>query len=135
LFYRHDEIEFGVPFERYRDVLDRVLRLLAEEDYFSVVEVRFTPDASQALLGPGVGRRTAYIELATPMSRPTAGMYARVEQIFLEHGGRPHLGKYCGMSADGMLQAFGDRYVRFQQLRRAEDPEGKFLSGFTEQIF
>ena len=135
LFYRHDEIEYGVPFEAYRNCLGEVMDLLQERDFLSIVEVRFTPDRSQALLGPGVGRRTAYIELATPLSQDTASLYPEVEEIFLRHGGQPHLGKKTTLSAHGLRQVFGERFEAFQAQRRQQDPEGTFLNAFTSRLF
>ncbi|MFV8751606.1 D-arabinono-1,4-lactone oxidase [Nannocystaceae bacterium ST9] len=135
LFYRHDEIEFGVPFAAWQACVGEIMQLLHDRRFFSVVEVRFTPDTSQALIGPGVGRRTAYIELATPLAQDTTEIYAAAEDIFLAHGGQPHLGKKTNVSAQQMLEIFGDRYVQFQAIRAAQDPGGKFLNPFTRRVF
>lgn len=135
LFYRHDEIEHGVPFACWRACVAEVLELLRARRFFSVVEVRFTPDTSQGLLGPGVGRRTAYIELATPMSQDTAEVYAAVEDIFREYGGQPHLGKKTNFTAAQMRETFGERFVAFQRTRAEQDPGGKFLNAFTSRVF
>jgi L-gulonolactone oxidase len=135
LFYRHDEIEFGVPFERYGQCLAQILALLKSEDFFSIVEVRFTPDRSQSLIGPGAGRRSAYIELATPLSLDHELVFAKAEAILREHEGQPHLGKKTNVSAQDMLEIHGDRFVRFQAVRAAQDPNGKFLNPFTERVF
>ena len=135
LFYRHDEIEFGVPFEQYQDCLAKILALLDSENFFSIVEVRFTPDHSQALLGPGVGRRTAYIELATPLSQDQERIYAKTEAILRAHGGQPHLGKKTNVTAQDMLEIYGDRFTRLQAVRAAQDPHGKFLNPFCTRVF
>jgi FAD/FMN-containing dehydrogenase len=135
LFYRHDEIEFGVPFDSWRACVGEIMQLLHRREFFSVVEVRFTPDKSQALLGPGVGRRTVYIELATPLSQLTTEVYAAAEDIFRAHGGQPHLGKKTNISAQQMLETYGDRFVRFQAVRAEQDPNGKFLNPFTARVF
>jgi FAD/FMN-containing dehydrogenase len=135
LFYRHDEIEFGVPFEQFQACLDKIVALLHERRFFSIIEVRFTPDHSQALLGPGVGRRTAYIELATPLAQDLDRVFAQAEEIFRFHAGQPHLGKKTSVSAGDMLEIFGDRFVRFQAVRAEQDPDGKFLNPFTARVF
>jgi len=134
LFYRHDELEYGVPFERYQSCLSQVMALLEAEEFFSIVEVRFTPDSSQALLGPGVGRRSAYIELATPLSQDHETIFARAETIMLAHGGQPHLGKKTSMTAHDMLETFGDRFTRFTAVRTRQDPQGKFLNAFCDRV-
>lgn len=135
LFYRHDEIEYGVPYALWRDCLGEILALLAARRYFSLIEVRFTPDHSRALLGPGVGRRTAYIELATPLGQPRDEVYAAVEAIFHRYQGQPHLGKKTSVDAAAMLERYGQRFVDFQAVRRAQDPKGKFLNPFTQRVF
>jgi FAD/FMN-containing dehydrogenase len=135
LFYRHDEIELAVPFEAYHDCLNDVLTLLRDEDYFSIVEVRFTPDRSQALIGPGVGRRSAWIELATPLSQPRGLMYARVEAILRAYGGRPHLGKKTTFTHHELLEVYGERFTAFQAVRSRVDPTGKLLNPFTRRLF
>ncbi|HVH98411.1 MAG TPA: D-arabinono-1,4-lactone oxidase [Enhygromyxa sp.] len=135
LFYRHDEIEFGVPFERHRECLEEVLALLKQRNFFSVIELRFTPDQSQALLGPGVGRRTAFIELATPLAQQRGEIYALVETILRRHGGQPHLGKKTNMIAQDMFETYGERFSQFQEIRGQQDPNGKFLNPFCRQLF
>lgn len=135
LFYRHDEIELAVPFEAYHDCLREVLKLLGSEDYFSIVEVRFTPDRSQSLIGPGVGRRSAWIELATPLSQPRDTMYARVEAILRAYGGRPHLGKKTTFTHHELLDVYGERFTAFQAVRARVDPTGKMLNPFARRLF
>lgn len=135
LFYRHDEIEFGVPVDAYLPALREVLALLARRDFFSIVETRFTPDASRGLIGPGAGRATAYIELATPLSQDRTRVYPEVEAILRAHGGQPHLGKKTGVTAADMLEIHGPRFQRFQAVRATQDPHGKFLNAFTQRVF
>lgn len=135
LFYRHDEIEYGVPFDQWRACVSEVMEMLNRRDYFSVVEVRFTPDKSQALLGPGVGRRTAYIELATPLSQPVEEVYAEAERIFLAHGGQPHLGKKTSVTGNDMARIFGQRFDQFLAVKQRQDPDGKFSNPFTARVF
>jgi len=137
LFYLHDEIEFGVPFELHQVCLTALLELLRAHNFFSIIELRFAPDTSTALLGPGVGRPTAFIELATPLphQRGHAEVYAKAEAILRTFGGQPHLGKKTHMNAHDMLQTFGPRFAMFQAVRIAQDPSGKFLNSFTRQVF
>ena len=97
--------------------------------------MRFTPDHSQALLGPGVGRRTAYVELATPLSQDLEKTFARAEDIMRRHGGQPHLGKKTNVTQADMLDIYGDRFVQFQAVRAAQDPNGKFLNPFCRRVF
>lgn len=135
LFFRHDEIEYGVPREVLLPCLEEILALLRERRYPTILEIRFTPDHSQGLLGPGVGRPTAYIELAPSMSRPTDPIFRECEAIMLRHGGQPHLGKKLYLDREQMENVYGlERMERFRAARRAQDPSGKFLNPFTERL-
>jgi FAD/FMN-containing dehydrogenase len=135
LYFRHDEIEYGVPYERFKACMDEVRAMLIARGFPTIVEVRFTPDRSQAMLGPGAGRRTAYIELAPSMSRPTDEVFREFERIAIRHGGRPHLGKKVYIDARDMEAIFGrETMERFRAVRRAQDPAGKFLNDFTERL-
>ena len=135
LFYRHDEIEYGVPFGNWRPCLAEIMELLERNKYFSVVEVRFTPNTSQALLGPGVGRPTAYLELATPLSQPVDAIFAAAERIFLAHGGQPHLGKKTNLAAQDLLSIYQQRFEQFTVVRTQQDHGGKFLNSFAARLF
>ncbi len=135
LFYHHDEIEYGVPYEQHQQCLDEVLRLLVERRFVSIVEVRFTPAKSQALIGPGVGRRTCYIELAPSLSVDASAIFAEVEQIFLKYGGRVHLGKATRVNGATMEEMYGQQWHTFRAVQRAQDPHGKFVNDFIAQVF
>jgi len=135
LFFHHDEIEYGVPFKRHRQCLEEVQALLKRRGIFSIIEVRFTPDRSQALIGPGVGRSTCFIELAPSLAYGDdviASLFREAEDIFLAHGGQPHLGK-ATRAVDGD-QMFGERFAHFQEARLQQDPEGRFANDFTDRV-
>jgi FAD/FMN-containing dehydrogenase len=135
LYFRHDEIEYGVPFENVLPCLEEVRALLRRRHYPSIIEVRFTPDTSAALLGPGAGRRTAYVELAPSMSRRTDPIFQEFEDIVVAHGGQPHLGKKLYLDHEQLTDIYGPaRMERFEAVRRAQDPSGKFLNEFTARV-
>jgi FAD/FMN-containing dehydrogenase len=135
LFYRHDESEFGIPYEVHRECLKELEAMLQEKGYVTIIEVRFTPDKSNGLLGPGAGRRTCYIELAPSLSLDPAEMFDEAEKIFLKYGGHPHLGKVTKVTSAEMEAMYGERFVVFQRARERQDPEGKFLNDFAAQVF
>jgi FAD/FMN-containing dehydrogenase len=134
LYYRHDEMEYGVPFERYRECLAEIRAMLRRRKYVSIIEVRFTPDRSQGLLGPGVGRRTCFIELAPGSSRDSTEIFREGEQIFRRYGGRLHLGKATWATAEALREMFGERFVQFQQVHCEQDAAGKFDNDFTRRL-
>lgn len=135
LYFRHDEIEYGIPRENLSACMEDVHVLLRERRYPTIIEIRFTPDSSQALLGPGVGRPTAYVELAPSTSRETDPVFREFEQIVLRHEGQPHLGKKLYLDREQMERIYGTQAMRrFRDARRTQDPSGKFLNEFTERI-
>jgi FAD/FMN-containing dehydrogenase len=135
LFYRHDEMEYGVPFEVYRECLAELRAMLRRKKFVSIIEVRFTPDRSRGLLGPGVGRRTCFIELAPGLSRDPTEIFQEGERIFRRHGGQLHLGKATWVTPQDLREMFADRFAQFQEVRREQDPAGKFDNAFALALF
>ncbi|WP_281319658.1 D-arabinono-1,4-lactone oxidase [Polyangium sp. y55x31] len=135
LFYRHDELEYGVPYDAHQACLDEVFAYLEEKRFLTIIEVRFTPDKSQSLLGPGVGRRTCFIELAPSLSVDSTKVFADVEEILWKHGGQLHFGKATRAGAKEMAAMYGERFTRFQRARHAADPRGKFVNDFIARLF
>jgi FAD/FMN-containing dehydrogenase len=135
LYYHHDEMEYGVPFENYRNCLREILELLLKAKFTSIIEVRFTPDHSHALLGPGVGRRTCFIELAPSLSSDQWKVFAAAEPIFLKHGGQLHLGKATRLDKSHLRQMYGPRLERFEKVMREQDLAGKFRNEFARRMF
>ncbi|MDI3286206.1 D-arabinono-1,4-lactone oxidase [Polyangium sp. 15x6] len=135
LFYRHDELEYGVPYDTHQACLDEVFAYLEEKRFLTIIEVRFTPNTSESLLGPGVGRRTCFIELAPSLSIDSTEVFADVEKILWKYGGQLHLGKATRAGAREMAAMYGERFTRFQRARREADPTGKFVNDFTARLF
>jgi len=135
LFYTHDEIEYALPQSNIKPALHAVMKLLADEEFDTVVEVRFTPDSTRGMIGPGTAGRgaggAAWIELATALGAYSDGrraqVYAKFDEVLRAHGGRPHLGKKTAVDARGMEQLHGESWRLFQALRQEWDPTGKFL--------
>jgi FAD/FMN-containing dehydrogenase len=136
LFYLHDEIEFSVPHAVWQPCVDRTRTLLAERDIGSIIEVRFTPGRSQALLAPaGHPGRSAWIELATPQDTDREALYDAFEALMRAFGGHPHLGKKTRATAAELRALHGERFEAFTAVRLAQDPRGKFLNETTTRLF
>ena len=149
LYFQHDEIESGIVLplladgtpncDRFRAAIQRTQELLEEEEFETIIEVRFTPDASEGMLGPGTGGPTCYIELA-----PSMALYSRerIVQVFHlfdemlreEFQARPHLGKKTSVEAADMADLYGEDWDTFNRVRRAIDPGGKFLPAKNELL-
>jgi FAD/FMN-containing dehydrogenase len=122
------------------------MRLLVAEEFRTIIELRFTPDTSEAVLGPGTAGRglggSAFIELATPLGQYSDARIAEVHQKFhevlLRHGGRPHLGKKSAVTGAEMQEIYGEDWTQLQALRRRWDPGDKLLPPdniFLRKIF
>jgi len=146
LFYQHDEIEYAIPKSEYRACLDEVMTMLADEEFKTIVEVRFAPDTTDSVLGPGTAGRgkggAAFIELATPSGQypeeRIAEIHARFDEILRARGGRPHLGKKTPVDGGDMAAIHGEDWRRFQALRREWDPTDRFIppdNPFLNRIF
>lgn len=136
LFYRHDEIEYGIPLDQFKNAIADLLKMLQEDaiDYVTIVEIRFC-DASKSLLGPGSSRPTVFIELAPSLTIDPNPMFKKAEKIFMSYGGKPHLGKWTTATTDYMKKVHGGNFELFQKIRRQFDPVGKFSNEFTDQVF
>ena len=141
LFFQHDEIEVGIPllpkngkpqYKRYRDALGDVQRMLLEEEMRTIIEVRFTPNASEAMIGPGTGGPTCYLELATPLGeysrRRIRQVFSRFDDLLRDrYCARPHLGKKTTATFADMKKLYGDVWADFNEVRKTMDPNGRFL--------
>lgn len=137
LYFQHDEIELGIPladapdYENYKDALQAVLELLNREEFPSIIEVRFTPNVSEGMLGPGARTRTCYIELATSMTlysrERIVQVYDRFDRLLRDgFGARPHLGKKTSADAAALSALFPEDWGVFNHVRNTIDPNGKF---------
>ncbi len=135
LFYHHDEIEYGIPFEKYQACLAEVRAYLLKKKFFCILEIRFAPNRTAGLLSPGAGRKTCYIELAPALSSDPTEIFTEVEKIFWKYGGHVHLGKWTRATAKEIKRMYGERFDRFLRLRHAQDPEGVFVNEFAERVF
>jgi FAD/FMN-containing dehydrogenase len=142
LFFQHDEIEVGIPMGRtprgkpncdvFRSAIEDTLRLLKEEEFETIIEIRFTADVSEGMLGPGTGGPVCYIELATPFGDLSKARIVQVYHLFDKmmrdkYRARPHLGKKTTAGYRDMAALYGPVWTDFQAVRQAMDPENKFV--------
>jgi hypothetical protein len=138
IYHVHHELEFAVPYEETFAYLRRFLaQQYAEGRPFVAFELRFIPAGhDRTFVGAGRGRRSTWIDLLCNDSTGHEAFLEAAEQLVIEIGARPHLGKY-GRSIDRayMEQIHGDHFAHFRQLVRQHDPNGKFVNSFTQQLF
>ena len=147
LFFQHDEIEVGIPlhgdYNIARNAIQDTLDLLRQQEFKTIIEVRFTPDLSEAMIGPGTDGPTCYIELASALGEYTKARIAEVYDEFdrlmrTRYKARPHLGKKSSVTYADMEALYGAVWQDFQNLRKRLDPDNRFLpvrNPFLNQIF
>lgn len=140
-YHLHQELEVAVPRERVWTDLQELLELY-ERRYrrqrlpFLLVEVRFSPpDHDTSFLGAGVERDTAWLCLCCNQSGAVGDYFADVEEWLRDSDARVHLGKWCeDLDADDVRRMHGDRFDRFQVVRRRLDPDGRFCNPFVDRV-
>jgi FAD/FMN-containing dehydrogenase len=130
----HREFEYAVPVENASEVLRLLRRIFDEGDLSTTlpVEVRYVAQ-DHSLLSPARGRNVCYIGVST---QPNANeVYARVEPIMKDFGGRPHWGKHFSLKRSEVEAMYPDSYDRFRKIRNDFDPEGVFANTLIRQLF
>jgi len=131
---RFREMEYAIPRERVRDVLDEIdawTRASGDNIPFPL-EVRFAA-ADDVWLSTAHGRDTAYIAAHQYLRLPYQRYFQAVERVMAQVDGRPHWGKLHWLDAARLAEL----YPRFDEVRavRAEaDPEGAFANAYTDRV-
>jgi len=97
------------------------------------VEYR-TVAADDAWLSPAHGRATVTLSVHQDGRLPFRELFADLEPLLREHGGRPHWGKWHGCTARELRPLY-PRFDDFARLRHELDPEGRFLSPHLRALF
>jgi FAD/FMN-containing dehydrogenase len=130
----HRELEYAVPVESASEVLRSLRRIFDEGDVSTTlpVEVRYVA-RDDAWLSPARGRDVCYIGVST---QPNANeVYARVEPLLKDAGGRPHWGKHLSLKRSEVEAMYPDSYDRFRQKRKELDPRGVFANTLLRELF
>ncbi len=128
------EMEYGVPREHAREMVERVLDL-AERPELGVgwpIEVRFVA-GDDSLLSPSHERDTCYVAVHQDRKLDWETYFRGVEAIAADYGGRPHWGKrHFRAAAD--LEPLYPRWEDFQAARTRLDPGGAFGNAYTDRV-
>lgn len=132
---RFVEMEYAVPLEATMDALREVRAWIDSTGTPTMfpVEVRAVA-ADDIPLSPATGRATGYIAVHVYRGLPWERYFRAVEAIMSAHGGRPHWGKLHFRTAEDLAPAYPE-WDAFQELRRANDPEGVFANAYTDRVF
>lgn len=131
---RFREMEYAVPADRVVSAFD-ALRALVERRGWRIefpVEVRFAA-ADDRWLSTAYGRDTAYIAVHRYWRVDPREYFDAVEQIMIEHGGRPHWGKLHTRTAETLRDVY-PRLDDFVALRDRLDPDRRLGNRHLERI-
>jgi len=128
------EMEYAVPRERGREMIERVLELATRPELSVAypIEVRFVA-ADEALLSPAYGRDTCYVAVHQDRALDWGAYFRAVEGIARELDGRPHWGKRHFRTAADLAPLY-PRWSDFQAVRTRLDPAGMFTNGYTDRV-
>jgi len=132
---RFNEMEYNIPSEQMRTVLEEV-RSCIERRRFKVhfpIECRFVR-SDDIWLSPAHGRESAYVAVHMYKGMPHEDYFAALEEIFLNHGGRPHWGKLHTLTEARLSERY-PRWHDFKRMRAELDPNGMFLNDYLQKLF
>lgn len=131
---RFREMEYALPAENVGSAFDELRRLITARGWRIEfpVEVRFAA-ADDLWLSTASGRDSAYIAVHRYWRVDPREYFDAVEQIMLDHGGRPHWGKLHTLSAAQLRERY-PRFDDFVALRDRLDPDRLFGNRHLERI-
>lgn len=131
---RFTEMEYAIPRERTAEAVRRVLAMIDERRLRIPfpLEVRLVaPD--DAHLSPVHGRPSGYIAVHMFKGMAWEPFFRAVERIMDDYDGRPHWGKRHFQTAATLAPRY-PAWDRFQQVRAALDPGGRFANAHLERV-
>jgi hypothetical protein len=127
-------VEYAFDVKRLPKLLKKMRCKLAEfrakGSYLSYprINVRFAPKSDKTLIGMNADRDTAYVGiyvLGSVRHRRQIPIAEAIENIFIEHDGRPHWGKYRYLTSKEYEKTYSG-LAAFEEVRGRLDPKGMF---------
>jgi L-gulonolactone oxidase len=131
---RFTEMEYALPRDRTAEAVRRVMALIDERRWRVPfpIEVRLVaPD--DALLSPVHDRPSGYVAVHMFKGMAWEPYFGAVERIMDDYAGRPHWGKRHFQTAATLRERY-PAWDRFQAVRAALDPEGRFGNAHTDRV-
>jgi L-gulonolactone oxidase len=131
---RFTEMEYALPRASVVPAL-RAVRDMVQRRRLPIsfpFEVRFVaPD--DAFLSPATGRETAYLAVHVYRGMASEPFFRAAEEIFDQHGGRPHWGKRHFQTAQTLAPRY-PQWDRFAAVRARLDPDGRFTNAYIDRV-
>ncbi|MDQ3759317.1 MAG: FAD-binding protein [Actinomycetota bacterium] len=128
------EMEYAVPRERGRELIEGVLEIAALPELHVAwpIEVRFVK-GDDSLLSPSHEQDTCYVAVHQDRRLAWEPYFRRVEALARSLDGRPHWGKRHFRTAADLAPAY-PRWEGFQAARKRMDPDGVFANAYTDRV-
>jgi L-gulonolactone oxidase len=128
------EMEYAVPRERGRELIEGVLEIAAEPELHVAwpIEVRFVK-GDDSFLSPSHEQDTCYVAVHQDTKLDWESYMRKVESLARGFGGRPHWGKRHFREAEDLSSSY-PRWSDFQAVRKRLDPEGAFANAYTDRV-
>lgn len=132
---RFEEMEYELPRANGLAALDEVVGWIRKKRLPVTFPFEYrTVAADDIWMSPMNAGPVAAISMHQYAKMPWADHFAGAEAIFRAHGGRPHWAKRHTLTrAD--VDALYPLAERYRAVRRAADPQGKFLNPHLESLF
>lgn len=131
---RFREMEYALPAENVVPAFREIQELIRRKGWRIEfpIEVRFAA-ADELWLSTAHGRPSGYIAVHRYWRADPTEYFEAVEQICLEHGGRPHWGKLHTLDARQLRERY-PRFDEFTALRDRLDPERRFANRYLDRV-
>ena len=128
------EMEYAVPRERGRELIEGVLEIVARPELHVAwpIEVRFVK-GDDSFLSPSHEQDSCYVAVHQDRRLGWEPYFRRVESLARGLSGRPHWGKRHFRTAADLSAAY-PRWNDFQAARERLDPDGVFQNAYTERV-
>ncbi|MEV7609614.1 D-arabinono-1,4-lactone oxidase [Microbacterium sp. NPDC089320] len=131
---RFREMEYALPVENVVPAFVAVRELIERRGWRIEfpIEVRFAA-ADDRWLSTAYGRASGYIAVHRYWRADPTAYFEAVEQIMLEHGGRPHWGKLHTLTAEQLRERY-PRFDDFAAVRDRLDPDRRFANRYLDRV-
>lgn len=132
---RYREIEFAVPLDEGKTVFRKMCDLVRSTfpDFAQPMDIRFVAQ-DDALLSWAHDGPQAVFSVPGSITEGFAPVLEAMQELFTNHGGRPHWGKEHTLTPDRVL-ARQPALADFIDVRRELDPHGVFLNPYLSPYF
>lgn len=132
--FKFQEIEFSVPEGAGQECMKELRRLLRERFTEVAWPIEYRTQAADNLwLSPAFDRQVVTLSAHQGAGLAFEAFFSQVERICLDHGGRPHWGKWHTRDR-GFFESRLPGWSQFREQRLRLDPEGRFSNPYLQHV-